>query len=90
MVRKYEIMMEITVDDEVFGHGQTIDDLVIGSLASAPFQVNTLTASVSVSEKNEAMTEEGIQTVMAALAGAPTLTSAKFADKVERILRSYR
>ena len=36
------------------------------------------------------MNEEEIEIVMNALAGYPTLTSAAFADKVEKILREYK
>ena len=36
------------------------------------------------------MTEKEIEVVMNALAGMPTLTTSKFADKVEKILRDYK
>ena len=36
------------------------------------------------------MTEKEIEIVMNALSGTPTLTTSKFADKVEKILRDYR
>ena len=36
------------------------------------------------------MTEKEIEVVMNALAGEPTLTSAEFANKVEKILRNYK
>lgn len=36
------------------------------------------------------VTEEEIKTVMNALAGAPTATTAEFANKVEKILREYK
>ena len=35
------------------------------------------------------MTEEEIEIVMNALAGIPTVTTAEFANKVEKILREY-
>jgi hypothetical protein len=37
-----------------------------------------------------AMTEKEIEIVMNALSGTPTVTSAAFADKVEKILREYK
>lgn len=36
------------------------------------------------------MTEEEIKTVMDALCGCPIVTTAEFADKVEKILREYK
>jgi hypothetical protein len=36
------------------------------------------------------MTEKEIEIVMNALAGTPTVTASKFADKVEKILRGYK
>lgn len=36
------------------------------------------------------VTEEEIETVMNALVGIPTVTTAKFANKVEKILRKYK
>lgn len=39
--------------------------------------------------RDEEMSESEIELVMNALAGHPTVTSARFADKVERILRKY-
>lgn len=36
------------------------------------------------------VTEEEIETVMNALAGIPTVTTAEFANKVEKILRKYK
>jgi hypothetical protein len=36
------------------------------------------------------VTEEEIETVMNALAGIPTVTTTKFANKVEKILRKYK
>ena len=39
--------------------------------------------------RSETVTEKDIRLVMNALAGYPTTTSAKFTDKIERILRQY-
>ena len=36
------------------------------------------------------MTEKEIEVVMNALSGTPTVTSAEFANKVEKILRNYK
>ena len=36
------------------------------------------------------LTEKEIQIVMNALNGTPTLTTSKFADKIETILRKYK
>ena len=36
------------------------------------------------------MTEKEIKIVMDALVGTPTLTTAEFADRVEKILREYK
>lgn len=36
------------------------------------------------------LTEKEIQIVMSALNGTPTLTTSKFADKIETILRKYK
>lgn len=36
------------------------------------------------------LTEKEIQIVMNALSGTPTLTTSKFADKIETILRDYK
>lgn len=36
------------------------------------------------------MTEKEIEIVMNALAGIPTVTTAEFANKVEKILRKYK
>lgn len=42
MERQYTVEMTITVDDEDLFHGQTVDELVFGSLEEAPFQVDTI------------------------------------------------
>ena len=39
--------------------------------------------------RSESVTENDIELVMNALAGHPVVTSAEFADKIERILRNY-
>lgn len=45
MEKQYVVVMTITVDDEVLERGQTVDDLVLGSLEEAPFQVDCLTVN---------------------------------------------
>lgn len=39
--------------------------------------------------RDEVITKNEIEIIMNALAGIPTLTSSKFADKVERILKKF-
>lgn len=43
--------MTITVDDEVVEPGQTVDELVLGSLDDAPFQVDTITVNQDLMEE---------------------------------------
>lgn len=38
---------------------------------------------------DEKLTQKEIEIVMNALCGTPTLTSAEFANKIERILKKY-
>ena len=46
MERQYEVTMVITVDDDVINSEKTVDELVLDALEEAPFQVDTVTATI--------------------------------------------
>lgn len=47
MERQYEVTMTIIVDDEELKPGQTVDELVLSTLAAAPFKVDTVAISTN-------------------------------------------